>query len=173
MVDTIGRKTGHREAHIDIAHLIPFALLSKHGRHRRFPRYPSASPHRLTPLGEKARRFVFSFVYCYSVCHRGQNKKRLERRRYATQMSASASSPFQTGRHRRFPRYPIVHLPCPELSGVRHNRSESVLSSDQVYHSLKLRCKLAVFTVVYHFEMRQNLRLKMRNIYKMVEAVLL
>jgi hypothetical protein len=49
------------------------------------------------------------------------------------------------GRHRRFPRYPIVHLPCP-LSGFRHSRSESVLSSDQVYHSLKLRCKLAVFT---------------------------
>jgi predicted secreted protein len=56
------------------------------------------------------------------------------------------------GRHRRFPRYPIVHLPCPELSGVRLSRSESVLNSDQVYHSLRFRCKLAAFTVVYHFD---------------------
>ena len=62
-----------------------------------------------------------------------------------TDVSISKLS-FPKGRHRRFPRYPIVHLPCPVLSGVRHSRSESVLSSDQVYHNLRFRCKLAAFT---------------------------
>ncbi len=57
-----------------------------------------------------------------------------------TDVSISKLS-FPKGRHRRFPRYPIVHLPCPGSSGFRHSRSESVLTSDRVYHSIKPGCK--------------------------------
>jgi hypothetical protein len=53
---------------------------------------------------------------------------------------------FPKGRHRSFPRYPIVHLPCPDSSGFRRSRSESVLTSDRVYHSLKFGCKFAAFS---------------------------
>jgi len=36
---------------------------------------------------------------------------------------------FPKGRHRRFPRYPIACLPCPDSPGFRHSRSE--ISSHQ------------------------------------------
>jgi hypothetical protein len=140
------------------------SLLSKHGRHRRFLRYPSATLHRYEPLGNEARRPVFSFRYMPFVVSPSNHEQPFDRltanglRTSPKNKSASKGGAMQDtdvsisrlsfpkGRHRRFPRYPIVHLPCPDSSGFRHSRSESVLTLAQVYHSLKLRCKLAAFT---------------------------
>lgn len=45
------------------------------------------------------------------------------------------------GRHRRFQRYPIAYLPCPDLSGFRHSRSENVSTLRELYHKPRLERK--------------------------------